>query len=65
MKVSPREKYEQLSKDYSPEYISEVAENMTLHYTGIGNSELREFWSQVEDIANFDIRYTGGNNVIE
>lgn len=55
--MRPREKYEQLSKTYSSTYALQVAENMTLHYTGIGAEQLREFWSEVEDIANFDIKH--------
>lgn len=49
--MSPQEKYEQLKIEYSNEYIEKVANTMTMHYTGIGQTQLREFWSQVEDIA--------------
>jgi hypothetical protein len=52
--MSPHEKFEDLNKDYSTAYIVEVAQYMTLYYTGIGQRELRQFWSQVEDIANFN-----------
>ena len=53
--MSPKEKFEQLDKEYSYSYIVEVARNMTLYYTGIGQKELRQFWSEVEDIANINI----------
>lgn len=52
--MSPKEKFEELRKDYSHEYITKVARNMTLHYAGIGQKQLRDFWSQVEEISIFN-----------
>ena len=53
--MSPKEKFEQLDKEYSCIYIVEVARNMILYYIGTGQKELRQFWSEVEYIANINI----------
>lgn len=54
--MKPREKYTQLKEQYSDAYIAEIANTMTLYYAGIGQDELRQFWSQVGDTANYNIK---------
>lgn len=49
--MSPREKYDELKEAYTIEYIEKIADHMVLYYSGIGQTELREFWVQVGDIT--------------
>lgn len=50
--MSPQEKFKQLNKEYIATYIVNIANTMVLYYVGIGQNELRQFWQEVEDIAN-------------
>lgn len=52
--MSPQEKFKQLKEEYSYSYIIDVANTMVLYYTGIGQNELRQFWEQVGEIANYN-----------